>query len=314
VMRLRSPSLDRRRTARLLGVGLLSVLAVAIWAGPALGAGEPPGLPGPPPGVGSGFQLPPAPGQAPSPEPTGPATTILSTASGPGLLSGTASLQGTRLALRIACAGRGSAAISVPAVGRGTLAQAPYKCSKRRGTVRLSLPATAASRIARSGDTLARVSFKQGGLTERRSLELGSQTSAAGTWTSVYGLRCGAPGSYQAQLLAPNFTDTPSTTLDVRPWLAWYTSATGWQWLGTAGPDRSSWYRWTATPSGVAEWQQAGTISPWTWGPISVARGHGTYVVSVFEAIYWYSHPADVWRDARSGPDANTISTYCEYP
>jgi len=202
----------------------------------------------------------------------------------------------------------------VPTVGRETLAQAPYKCSNRRGTVHLTLHASAASRIARSGNTLARLTFKQGAVTERLSLELASATPAAATWTSVYGLRCGAPGSNQALLQAPNFTDTTATTIDVRPWLAWYTSATGWQWLGTAGPDSSSWYRWTASPNGVAEWQQTGTIIPWTWGPISVSPGHGTSVVAVLEAIYWYSHPADVWRNARSGPDTNTITTYCEFP
>ena len=304
----------RHRIASASGTALLTALALALGAVPALGAGGPPGPPGPPPGAGSGFPLPPAPGQAPNPEPAGPATTIPSSGSGPGLLSGTASLRGTHLALRIACAGHGSAALSVPAVARGTLAQAAYKCSKGRGTVRLSLPASAASRITRSGDVLAGVSFTQGKLTERLSVALASPTPAPVTWTSVFGLRCGAPGTYEASLLAPNFSDTLATTIDVRPWLAWYTSATGWQWLGTAGPDRSGWYRWTATPTGVAEWQQTGTTNPWTWGPISVGQGHSTYVVAVFEAVYWYSSPAYVWRYARSGPDANTITTYCEYP
>jgi hypothetical protein len=177
--------------------------------------------------------------------------------------------------------------------------------------VRLVLAATAASRIARSAYTLALITFTQSNLTERRSVALGAKTPAFGTWTSVYGLECGAPGSYQALLQAPNFEDTTSTTISVRPWLAWYTSATGWQWQGTAGPDRSNWYSWTATPTGVAEWQQTG--SPWTWGPISVSGGHGTYVVAVFEAIYWYGHPSYVWSNARSSPNTTTL-TYCAYP
>ena len=111
-------------------------------------------------------------------------------------------------------------------------------------------------------------------------------------------------------MLAPNFTVTPATTIDVRPWLAWYTAATGWQWLGTDGPDASRWYRWTGTPDGVAEWHTpSGAINPWTWGPISISPGQGTYVIAVLEAVYWYSHPVYVWRFAHSYP----TSPYCAY-
>jgi hypothetical protein len=180
--------------------------------------------------------------------------------------------------------------------------------------VRLSLSKAAALKIKGSGSVLARLTFIHGALVEHLSLALGPHKPVAGAWTSVFGLECGTPGSDIAQLLAPNFSDTTATTIDVRPWLAWYTSATGWQWLGTAGPDRSNWYRWTATPSGVAEWQQAGTITPWTWAPIGVTSGHGTYVVAVFEAMFWYSNPADVWSYARSEPNATTTTTYCAYP
>ena len=55
-------------------------------------------------------------------------------------------------------------------------------------------------------------------------------------------------------------------------------------------------------------------ITPWTWGPISVAPGHGTYLISVMEAIYWYGHPNDVWEYVHSEPTSTTTTTYCVYP
>ena len=129
---------------------------------------------------------------------------------------------------------------------------------------------------------------------------------------SIFGYNCTADSSYEGQLTAPNFTDTTPTTIDVRPWLAWYTAATGWQWEGTLGADRSAWYQWTATPNGVAEWQPGGAINPWTWGPINVTRGHGTYVLAVFDAVYRYSNPVYVWGYAASQP--GNLETYCAYP
>jgi hypothetical protein len=196
-----------------------------------------------------------------------------------------AQLNGSRLAVQVACTAGGRADLSVPAMGASTLAQSTYKCSRGRSTVKLSLTPASAQRIVRSGSVLARLSLKQGSLTQRLSLALGPRAAGTSVWTSVFGLRCGAAGSYQAQLLAPNFSSQPTaTTIDVRPWLASCTS------------------------------KQAGTVNPWTWAPIRVSPGHGTYVVAVFEAIYWYSHPSYVWQNARSGPDANTIVPYCAYP
>lgn len=97
-------------------------------------------------------------------------------------------------------------------------------------------------------------------------------------------------------------------------WLAWYTDATGWHWQGTVAASASRWYRWTAIPSGVAEWRTpGGEITPWNWSPISVTPGHGTYVIAVFEAIYWYSHPQYVWSYARSGEGVGAVTTYCAY-
>jgi hypothetical protein len=179
-----------------------------------------------------------------------------------------------------------------------------------RGTASFTLSKRVAGQITRSGSVLAGVTFKQGAATEQLSVMVGPSPPSPDFWTSAFGLECSSPGSNQAELLAPNFTVTPATTIDVRPWLAWYTTATGWQWLGTEGPNASRWYRWTGTPDGVAEWHTpSGGINPWTWGPVSVSPGNGAYVIAVLEAVYWYSHPVYVWRYAHSYPS----SPYCGY-
>ncbi len=289
------------------------VLACAVFGagvGLAQAAGGPPSLPGPPPGAGTGFSLPPAPAQPPPPEAPGGPATIPFDPSGPGLLSGSAEPSGRHLKLPIACQAGGRAALSLPGVATGTVAQTRYKCAGGRSTVSFSLDKRVAGQIARSGSVLAGVTFKQGSATEHLSVMVGPSPAAPQFWTSVFGLECSSSGSNQAELLAPNFTVTPATTIDVRPWLAWYTAATGWQWLGTEGPNASRWYRWTGTPDGVAEWHTpSGVITPWTWGPISISPGQGAYVIAVLEAVYWYSHPVYVWQYAHSYPS----SPYCAY-
>ncbi|MFL5861860.1 MAG: hypothetical protein ACJ780_13945 [Solirubrobacteraceae bacterium] len=223
-------------------------------------------------------------------------------------------LQGRAITLRLACSTGGNAVLSVPSIGGGALAHARYRCSRGRASVRLSLDAFGALWIARHRQVLAALTFAEGGSRERLSVTVATRPQPSSYWTSDFGLRCQRP-SYQATLLAPNFSDTLSTTIDVRPWLAWYTAATGWRWLGTAGANASRWYRWTATATGVAEWQTpTGGVTPWTWSPISVAAGHGTYLVAVFEAIYWYSHPQYVWSYARAGDGPRSVTTYCAYP
>ena len=294
---------------------ICAVLAICVQATQAHAqSGPPPGLPGAPPGAGAGFPLPPVPGQGPATDPGGQPTTIPTGASNPGLLSGTALVQGKSVTLRIACNSGGVVILRAPAVATGTLAQARYRCSRRRAAVRLALSSAAARRMARVGQALGAISFVHGNAVERVSLTLAVRPPAPSYWMSELGLRCNAPG-YQAQLVAPNFSDTPPTTIDVRPWLAWYTAATGWHWLGTAGVNQSRWYQWTATPSGIAEWQNpGGELTPWTWSPISVTPGNGTYLIAAFEAIYWYGHPEYVWSYARSIEENGAITTYCSYP
>jgi hypothetical protein len=300
---------NQQRTLSVLCLVLVcAVFATDVAVGHA--ADGPPALPGPPPGAGTGFPLPPPPAQAPSSEPLGPPANIPFAPSGPGLLSGTAGLSGRRVQVRIACQTGGRAVLTLPGVATGTVAPTRYKCAGGRSAVSFSLSKGVASQIARNGSVLAELALKQGGATERLSVMVGPRPPAPQFWTSVFGLECNSPGSGQANLLAPNFTVSPTTTIDVRPWLAWYTPSTGWQWLGPQGPDASRWYRWTGTPNGVAEWHTpSGTINPWTWGPVTVSPGHGTYVVAVLEAIYWYSSPVYVWRYAHSYP----ASTYCAF-
>jgi hypothetical protein len=287
------------------------LMAVAGYGAEARAADPPGGLPGPPPGVGTGLPLPPPPAQAPPPQTSLPAVSITGAPYGPGLLSGYSAVNGTKLPVTIACQANGKAQLRAGSVSVKTA----YRCSRGRSTIRFVLTQSQARGIAKSNGLVGALTLSQGAQTVRPSLSLGRRAPTPAFWTSAFGLGCTSGGAQSAQLVAPNFTSTPGpTTIDVRPWIAWYTSATGWQWLGARGPDSSTWYRWTATPSGVAEWQQPTGINPWTWGPITVVPGHATYMIAVLEAVYWYSHPTTVWEYARSEPSPSTITTYCAIP
>jgi hypothetical protein len=133
-------------------------------------------------------------------------------------------------------------------------------------------------------------------------------------WTDG-GLNCSLLGNYTPYLVAPDFTVNPAAIIDVRPWVAFYTGDHGWQWLGTGGLNRSSWYRWTAGPGGVLQWKTpTGALNPWTWAPIRVGAGQHTDAIGAFEVIYRYAHPRYVWRFARSQVSASASGTYCTYP
>jgi hypothetical protein len=278
--------------------------AVGFAAPQASTASTPPGLPGPPPGTGTGFSLPPAPGAAPGPAPSLGATTLPTTPAGPGLLAGFVTVTGRSVNVNLACAASGSATL----LG----AKTRYHCKRGRSTARFVLTKAQAAKIPRLGGVTAKLTVVEKRKTENLMVSVSKVLPAPAYWTSDFGLSCAAQGTNVAQLVAPNFSASLPTTIDVRPWLAWYTSSTGWQWLGSRGPGKSSWYRWTATPSGVFEWQQSGTITPWTWSPISVIPGHGTYVVAAFEAVYWYGNPVDVWKYARAEP--GSLTSDCVYP
>jgi len=97
--------------------------------------------------------------------------------------------------------------------------------------------------------------------------------------------------------------------------VAWSTAGEGWRWLGTAGVNASRWYRWTATATGVSQWETPlGAINPWTWGPISVHPGADTYMIGVVEIVYWYTHPRYAWKYTLASPRTGSLTTYCSYP
>ena len=291
-----------------------AALGMAYSAAPATGqTGALPALPGPPPGAGSGLPVPPAPGQGPATPPVGPSATIPVGVSGPGLLSGTVRPQGGRLTLRIACSTRGRVNVRAPAIRAGTLAAGSYPCRNRRATAQLLIRRADVTRLARLGSTLAEVTLRQGGATQRLSLTLEARAQAPSFWSDG-GLQCTTLGDYEAYLVAPDFK-APSVTIDVRPWVAWYTTANGWRWLGVSGINASRWYRSTATPDGILEWRTpTGAFNPWTWAPIYVPAGRRMYAIGVFEVVYWYSRPTYVWRYARSSPTLDQLGTYCDYP
>ena len=152
------------------------------------------------------------------------------------------------------------------------------------------------------------------GNAEHFSVTLEARPTPPAYWSNG-GLECSFLGDYEPYSVAPNFTVAPPAIIDVRPWVAWYTPANGWRWLGTSGVNASGWYRWSATPSGVLTWgTPAGALNPWTWGPIHVPAGRQTYAIGVFELIYWYAQPRYVWAYTRSGLNASTPGTYCVFP
>ena len=289
------------------------VLALVLMgaAGAADAAPPPVALPGPPPGALSGIALPPPPGVDPLAQPDGPPVTVGRSTSGPGLLSGDIALHGTRFTLSLACATSGNARVTARGYGAGPLASARYVCRHGRATVPMSLPGGVARRIARARSVIAAVTFiSPAGSAERQSIVLGADGQLSAFWSDG-GLLCGQSGS-PASLVAPNFTVSPPTTIDVRPWVAWYTDGGGWHWQGTVGPNASRWYRFTATPAGVAEWRGPGAASPWTWGPIRPSET-GVSMIGVFEVVYWYSRPVYTWRLTASRL-GQSPTTYCTYP
>ena len=297
---------------------VLVVLGAIAWAPcplarAAVQSGPPP-LPGPPPGAGSGFLAPPATGITSPAGAVGAPARLPVRVSGPALLSGIVPVHKLQLVLAIACETSGRARLTASAVRPGVLAETTYVCRNRRASAQLSLRRADARRLAALGPTLASVTLGHGTATARVSLTLQPAAERPSYWSDG-GLECSVLGSYEPYLAAPNFTVTPPAVIDVRPWVAWYTATNGWRWLGIRGVNASAWYRWTATPSGVQEWKTPpGAINLWTWGPIYVVPGQGTYAIGVFEIVYWFARPTYVWRYAVSSPAANKLTTYCNYP
>ncbi|MFL5861859.1 MAG: hypothetical protein ACJ780_13940 [Solirubrobacteraceae bacterium] len=178
----------------------------------------------------------------------------------------------------------------------------------------MSLRPADARRLAALGATDATATVRQGGLTSKLSVRLQTSALKPEYWSDG-GLVCNLYGADEPYLVAPNFTSTPATVINVRPWLAWYTEANGWRWLGPSGMNTSRWYRWTATPTGVAQWRTpAGATNPWTWAPIYASAGQHIFALAAFEIVYWEPHPRYEWRYTLSSAGGNSLTTFCVYP
>jgi hypothetical protein len=303
---------------------VLATLALAVAPAAAVAQG-PPGPPGPPPGNGSALPAPP--GTALSLVPPGTPAALPGGVTGPGLLSGGGvAFNRTKrsLSIPLACQGNGTVSLTARQAARGTLAKARYRCAGSRGTARLTVSRKVAKRLARRKTVAATATVKQGAKTAKVYFELtvGGPAEAKGFWTDGH-LQCSLDGSAvpQAYLAEPDFTASPSVPISTRGWVAWYTAAGGWHWLGVRGENAGRWDTWTATPSGVAQFHPDGAVTPvpWTWGPISVPSGQGIYAVGVYEIVYWVGGRPDYrWLYVNAGTTgavaAGAGSFYCIYP
>jgi hypothetical protein len=291
-------------------IATLALLAAA--------AGAPPGPAGPPPG--NGTDLPAPPGTALPFVPPGTPGAIPATASGPGLLSdaGVAVNRARRtFALKLACRADGRLRISARRLTPGTLARGRYRCAAGRATARLTLSRAVVKRLARRRlvPAKARVTERGHATALDFTLTAGRRSGASkGFWTDGH-LDC--QGAY---LVEPDFTTVSPTPISTRGWIAWYTAAGGWHWLGTDGEGKSRWDTWTATPTGIAQFHPGGqrTPVPWTWGPIAVPAGQGITAVGVYEIVYWVGgHPDHQWQYVNAGTTGAAAAgggqLYCVY-
>lgn len=303
-----------------LGAALLLALPAAVLAQ------APAGPPGPPPG--NGTALPSAPGTAPPAVPPGSPATVPGGAPGPGLLSGASASfnRATRsFVLPLACQGNGTISFTARRAGRGTLGKTRYRCAGNRSRPRLTVTRKVARKIVRHKDLAARATVKQGGKTAKLDffLHVGrGATAPAGFWTDGH-LLCSPDGGAtpQAFLAEPDFTTQTPTQISTRAWLAWYTNAGGWHWLGTQGENNSAWEAWRATPTGVEQFHPNGAVqpTPQTWGPLTVPQGQGIHAVAVYEIVYWVGgKPEWRWHYVNAGTTgavaAGGGTLYCVYP
>ena len=88
--------------------------------------------------------------------------------------------------------------------------------------------------------------------------------------------------------MQPDFTTASPTPISTRGWVAWYTAAGGWHWLGSR-ENVGRWDTWTATVDRHRAVPPGRRVSPipFTLGPISVPAGQAIYAVGVYEIVYW---------------------------
>lgn len=283
-----------------------------------------PSPPGPPPG--NGGDLPVSPGTEPVFVPPGVGATITGGATGPGLLdgSGAAFSRATRsFSVTLACQANGAISITIRRLSKSVVARASYHCVAGRATAKFRVTPKIAAGISRNRVVAATATVRQGATRAKLSLPIRTRSvSTPGFWTDG-NLQCSPVGSTEplAYLAEPDFTAKTTTTISTRGWVAWYTAAAGWHWLGQDGENAGRWQTWIATPGGVAQFHPNGAVNPmpWTFGPIAIAGGQGVFAVGVYEIVYWVAGaPQYHWEYVNAGSTgavaAGTATTFCSYP
>lgn len=300
----------------------LGAVTLAAMAPPTAAAQAPAGPPGPPPG--NGTVLPPPPGTAQPFVPPGAPATVPALPTGPGLLdaAGATLNRSTRsVVIPFACQANGTVSLTARGTGRATIARSRYRCAGNRSRPRLTVSRKAARTIVRRKRLAARATVKQRGRSFKLDFELRAGTGGArgaGFWTDGHML-CTPDGvTPQAYLAEPDFTTQNPTRISTRGWIAWYTAAGGWHWLGLNGENNGRWETWTATVNGVEQFHPSGpgVPSPFTWGPITVPPG--VHTVGVYEIVYWVGGlPQYAWQYVNAGSTgavaAGGPTQYCVY-
>ncbi len=312
--------------ARPRSMVLLLVAAAAVFPATAVAQAPPPAPPGPPPG--NGGDLPAPPGTAPGVVPPGTPGAIPAGATGPGLLNAAPvkfDRKRRRFALVFACQSSGKLSVRGRGIRGGTFARGSYQCSANRATAKLSVNKKTAKRLGRKPTVAATATVAQGGKNSRLDFALhvrGRAPDAKKFWTDGR-LQCsGDPtGGPPAYLVTPDFTTKDPTPISTRGWVAWYTQAGGWHWLGIGGENAGRWDTWTATSTGIAQFHPGGAVTPiaYSWGPISVPPGQGTFAIGVYEIVYWVGGKPDYqWQYVNAGTTgavaAGGGTLFCAYP
>jgi hypothetical protein len=229
---------------------------------------------------------------------------------GPGLLGNTTVKlnRSTRtFSFALACQQNGSVRVTARVVSKAPLARAGYRCAANRTTARLKVSAKVAKALVRRRTVAATGTITQRGHTSKVWFTLragGGSTPAQGFWTDGH-LQCtDSAGAPQAYLVEPDFTTASPTPVSTRGWIAWYTAAGGWHWLGVGGEGAGRWDTWTASVSGITQFHPGGQPDPvpWTWGPVAIPTGQGITAVGVYEIVYWVGGKPDYqWQYVNAG-------------
>ena len=183
-------------------------------------------------------------------------------------------------AVPFACQGNGT--VSITRVASGTLARVSYRCAGGRATAQLTLSKKVATRtVASAAPSPATATIRQGARTQRVAFTL--RAGAAGG--QGQGLLDRRPPAVLAgrlrrppYLVQPDFTTRTPTPISTRGWIAWYTAAGGWHWLGSGGENVGPLGHVDGHVSGIAQFHPDGAAAPipFTWGPISSRPARGS--------------------------------------